>query len=198
MKTELIKLNESTVVKVVEDTRLVMDLDVAANKTAPKQSLSVIFEKPGISAEVLGAFKLSEGQKIDIKTESIHKVPNTQCFVHIKGVLFDDSGSNYVGKIVIEKGAQQTSSYLEDNILVVGENTENISQPILEIEADDVKASHGATTGRIDPGQVFYLKSRGLSDQETQNTIVEGFFESLLARIDDETIRNKVRKRINA
>jgi len=197
MKTEFIKLGENTEVKVTEDTRYVLDVEVFHSKKTKKQSLNVIFEESGVTAEVIGAYRLLQGQQIDLHTQSVHKVPHTNCFIHIKGVLLDKSGSNYVGKIIIEKDAQQTSSYLEDNVLVIGDNTKNESQPILEIEADDVKASHGATTGRVDPSQVFYLKSRGLSEEEAKNTIVEGFFDSLLGKIDDETIRNKVKSKLN-
>lgn len=198
MKTEYIKLRENTEVKVEEDTRFVLDFQVLSKKETKTQSFSVIFEKPGVTAEVLGVYKLSEGQKIDLQTQSIHKVSHTQCFVHIRGVLFDNSESNYIGKIIIEKKAQQTSSYLEDNVLVIGENTRNQAQPILEIEADDVKASHGATTGRIDPAQIFYLKSRGLSEEEAKSTIIEGFFDSLLGKIDDEKIKSEVKSKLNA
>jgi len=195
MKTEFIKLGENTKVKVSEDTQFV--LDVKANGGDLNQSIDVVFEKSGVSAEIIGVFKLLGGEEIGLRTSAIHKVPNTQCFTHIKGVLMDKSSSNYVGKIIIEKDAQQTSSYLEDNILVVGEGTNNISQPILEIEADDVRASHGATTGRINKDQLFYLQSRGLSEEEAQEVIIEGFLNSLLNRIQDETIRNKVKERLN-
>ena len=110
----------------------------------------------------------------------------------MRGVLLDGGKSDYIGKIIIEKPAQQTSSYLDDSVLVVGEDTHNNSQPILEIEADDVKASHGATTGRVDDMQVYYLKSRGFNELEAKNLIVEGFLRATLSRIQDEKVRSKV------
>jgi len=198
MKTKLVKVGPDTQVKVQEDTQFVLDFEGIGRTDKDKaHSLSVVFEKPGVKAEIVGAFKLSESQVLNLATSAIHKVPHTKCLTYIKGVLLDNSSSDYVGKIIIEPKAQQTSSYLEDNVIVVGENTKNKSRPIREIEADDVKASHGATTGRINPEQVYYLRSRGFSKEEAQNVIVEGFFTSLLSRIKDEKIRDKVAKGLN-
>jgi Fe-S cluster assembly protein SufD len=97
-----------------------------------------------------------------------------------------------VGKIIIAKKAFQTNSYLNNKTLVIGEGTKNVTRPILEIEADDVKASHGATTGRVRVDDVYYLTSRGLTKKEAEEIIVEGFFESLVAKIEDEDVREKV------
>ncbi|KKS59963.1 MAG: SufBD protein [candidate division WWE3 bacterium GW2011_GWF2_42_42] len=97
-----------------------------------------------------------------------------------------------MGKIIIAKKAFQTNSYLNNKTLVIGEGTKNITRPILEIEADDVKASHGATTGRVRESDVYYLRSRGLTKKEAEEIIVEGFFESLVAKIEDGDVREKV------
>ncbi len=202
MKTKYVKVGANTVESVKEDTQFVLDVagfDEVSGDGANDQalSLSIIFEEPGVQVEILGAFRLVGSQKIGLQISAIHKVPHTQCFIHINGVLGGNSRSNFIGKIIIEKKAQQTNSYLEDNILVIGEGTNNTSQPILEIDADDVKASHGATTGRINEDQLFYLESRGLSEEEAQDIIIEGFFAGLLDRIQDETIRDKVKGTLN-
>ncbi len=196
MKTQLVSVQENTVLKVVEDTQFV--LGVAEFSPEKNYALSLMFEKPGVEAEIVGIFRLSQGQALNLATSAVHKAPQTKCFTYVKGVLLDNARSDYVGKIIIEKKAQQTSSYLEENVIVVGENTHNNSQPILEIEADDVKASHGATTGRIDDEQIYYLRTRGLSNQEAENVIIEGFFNSLLNRIKDEKIRHKVAEKLYA
>ncbi len=195
MKTELVKVDSETEVKVQEDTQFVLDFEEFGKDVA--YSLAVIFEKPDAKAEIIGLYKLSDSQTLSLATSAIHKVPHTKCFTYVKGVLYDKARSDYVGKIIIESKAQQTSSYLEDNVIAVGKSTQNNSQPILEIEADDVKASHGATTGQINPEQVYYLQSRGFSEEEAKNTIIEGFFNSLLSRIKDEKIRDKVAKGLN-
>ncbi len=195
MKTELVKVGPDTRVKVQEDTQFV--LDFTGFDKDKEYSLSVVFEKPGVEAEIIGLYKLSDSQALNLVTSATHKAPHTKCFTYIKGVLQDKARSDYVGKIIIQPKAQRTSSYLEDNVIVVGKNTQNNSQPILEIEADDVKASHGATTGQINPEHVYYLQSRGFSEGEARDMIIEGFFTGLLSRIKNEKIRDKVAKGLN-
>ena len=192
MKTELIKLKENISLNVAEDTQYVLDF----GKFAPegKYELELVFNTPGVSSEIIGLYKLSKNQTLNLTTIANHQAPNTSCMTHIKGVLEDKTTSDYVGKILIDKKAQQTSSYLADAVLVVGEDTHNNSQPILEIEADDVKASHGATTGRINRDHIYYLESRGFSETEAKGILVEAFFESLLSKIEDEKIKQEVKK----
>jgi Fe-S cluster assembly protein SufD len=179
------------VVSVTEDTQFVLRL--TPHKADTKYIAELVFETEGISAEILGMFSLKKSQFLDLTTITNHKVPHTSCTTKIKGVLADKSKANYVGKIIIAKPAQQTSSFLEHAVLVNGEETTNNSQPILEIEADDVKASHGSTTGRVDASQVYYLMSRGLSQKESQKLIVEGFFDTLLNTVSDEGVREQIR-----
>jgi Fe-S cluster assembly protein SufD len=194
MKTVLVETKEKTNFDLEEDSQLVLSFD----DFSPQKSYQVTlnFKKPGLNGEIIALFRLKEGQDLDLTTIANHLAPHTQCKTTVRGVLEDKSSANYVGKIIINKEAQQTVSYLEDNVLLVGENIKNESRPILEIEADDVKASHGATTGRISPEEIYYLQTRGLSKNEAEKVIVEGFFESLLNRIKDEKIREKVKKKL--
>jgi Fe-S cluster assembly protein SufD len=192
MKTLLVEAEKKMDFNLKEDTQYVLSFPEFSPKKSYKISLN--FVKEGVHGEVLALFRLKEGQAVDLTTESNHQAPHTYCNTAVRGVLGDESSANYVGKIIIGKKAQQTNSYLEDNILVVGDNVKNTSEPILEIEADDVRASHGATTGRIGFEQLYYLQSRGLSKQEAESLIVEGFFASLLSTIEDEKIREQIKK----
>jgi Fe-S cluster assembly protein SufD len=191
MKVELVKVDENKSLSAVEDTQYVLWFPNKMDST--EYTVEVSFEKPGVTAEIIGAYKLNEGESLNLITIANHKVPNTGCTTKIKGVLMDNTNASYIGKIIIAKPAQQTSSFLEDAILVLGNNTKNRSDPILEIEADDVAASHGATTGRIDKDQIYYLQSRGLSSEEAETIIVEGFFESLISSIQDTEVQKNVR-----
>lgn len=175
MKTQVIELQENMQVYAREDTQFVL---VFPNEKSVKLELNIIFEKEGVAAEIIGLYKLSKDQSVDLTTVATHKVPHTSCMTKIKGVLMDRARSKYTGKIVIEKAAQGTSSFLEHNVLVLGDETHNNSEPILEILANDVMASHGATTGRINEDQIYYLTSRGLSRVEAEELIVEGFLKS--------------------
>lgn len=193
MHTQLVKLtpnNAHPKLSVTQDTQYVLDIAEGGYE------VDLVFTTPGVTAELIGVYALKDTQSLNLTTRAIHKVPHTSCVTKLKGVLYDTSVSEYIGKIEIQKKAQHTSSFLEDNVLVLGIGTKNRSDPILEIHADDVKASHGATTGRINKDQIYYLQSRGLSKQEAEDFIVEGFFESLLTQIKDVAIRKEVQAKL--
>ncbi|MBI2659014.1 SufD family Fe-S cluster assembly protein, partial [Candidatus Woesearchaeota archaeon] len=104
--------------------------------------------------------------------------------------------SVYRGLIRIEKEAQKTYSYLENHILKLGDKTLANSIPSLKIDANDVKASHGATVGQIDEEHLFYLMARGLSRVEAEKLIVEGFFEPVIQKIPMEELKEKIREMV--
>lgn len=185
-KAEILKLTQDTKYYVTENVDLVLDLFETTNPV----KLEIIFEKEGVSCHLIGLYVLNNGEKIDIQTSAVHKVRNTSCLQDVRGVLRDDSGSKYIGSIIIEQQASQTESFLDDSVLVLGNGTKNQSDPTLEIKNNDVKASHGSTTGRINEDEIFFLMSRGLSRKESENLIVEGFFEKLLNQIEDVEIRD--------
>ena len=190
MKVELLKAGPNIVLKPLEDTQYVL-------LPSKETSVTIELKKEGISTELVVPFALHDNAKLNLTTKTVHKVPNTSCLVNVRGALFDKATSNYVGKIVINRKAQQTQSFLKEDVLSLGDKTKNHSQPILEIEACDVQASHGATTGRVNEDQLYYLMSRGLSENEAKDLIVEGFFESLLVRIKDARIRKIIKKELN-
>ena len=196
MRSEILSPQENMDIQITEDVQYVLVFeDFSPEK---KYELNFVMEKPGVTAEVMGLYKIGDGQQMNLTTVSNHQAPHTTFRTNVKGILMEGAYSDYVGKIIIAEPAQQTNSYLADDVLVVGEGIKNKSQPILEIEADDVKASHGATTGRVSEEQLYYLQSRGMSRSEAENLIIEGFLESLLAQIVDETIREQVREKVYA
>lgn len=189
MMTKLVTLTKDTVLQVAQDTQFVV-------KVEGEGALTLEFTTAGVSAEILVPYLLKSGDVLKFSTIAKHIARNTSCITKVKGVLQDNCSSDYIGKIIIEEGAQQTSSFLEHNVLVIGDGSKNNSQPILEIAADDVKASHGSTTGRVDEMQVYYLMTRGLSRHEAQEQIVEGFFTSILNEITDATIRSEIGQKL--
>jgi Fe-S cluster assembly protein SufD len=191
-KAEILKLTESLTYKVVEDVDIVLDLFETKNPV----KLEIVFDKPGVSCHLIGMYVLNDGEKLDFTTIAKHETRNTSCLQDVRGVLRDNSDSKYIGSIVIEENASQTESFLDDSVLVLGQGTKNQSEPILEIKNNDVKASHGSTTGRINEEEIFYLQARGLSKKESENIIVEGFFEKLLNQIEDNTIREVIAEKL--
>ncbi len=194
MNTVLVELKNHLEMHAEEDTQYIL---VCQKKDSQiERSFTLILDKEGISAEIIGLYKVGAKEQLKIETSSVHKVPNTSCLTKIMTVLMDNSYFDYTGKIIIDKSAQQTNAYLQDDVLVIGENVKNNSSPILQIDANDVKASHGATTGRIRSDQVYYLMSRGFIREEAERFITEGFFSSLINTIIDDKIREIVRKQI--
>ena len=190
MKTKLIKVTQNEEIKVEHDTQFV--LFPTSYSSEESFTLDFVFTKSGIKAEIIMVYILPEKGMLNVTTIANHKTPSTSCLTKVRGILMDRAVSNYVGKILIDKNAQQTSSFLEDDVLVVGHKTKNNSQPILMIEADDVRASHGATTGRINEEEVYYLATRGLERPEAEQLIVEGFLSKLINEINDEKVREEV------
>ena len=191
-KSEILKLDRNTTYKVTENVDLILDLSEVSGEV----SLDLVFEKEGCSCHLIGMYVLNNGEKLDLKTSARHLARNTSCLQDVRGVLKDNSESKYIGSIIIEKDASQTESFLDDNVLVLGNGTKNQSDPTLEIKNNDVKASHGSTTGRINEEEIFYLSSRGLSKTESENIIVEGFFEKLLNQIEDLEVREEIFQKI--
>ena len=156
------------------------------------------FRNPGASAETNSFFVGSGRQHIDITTNAIHMAPNTTNNISNKGILRDNASSVYRGMIKIDKEAQKTISYLSDNTIMLGEKAIANSIPGLMIDANDVKASHGSTMGQVDESQLFYLRSRGLTKEQAEKLIIEGFIEPSLEAIKDENLRDVFRKIVEA
>ena len=155
------------------------------------------FEGEGAQSENIGIFFGNGDQHIDISTIAHHVVPNTTSNILMKGAMRDSSSSVYRGLIRIEKAAQKTDSYLADHTMLLSEKAFANSIPSLQIEANDVRATHGATVGKIDKDQMFYLTSRGLSENEAERLIVKGFFEHVFQKIVNEELRNRFQEVID-
>jgi Fe-S cluster assembly protein SufD len=110
--------------------------------------------------------------------------PNTESDFAFKGALRDQSSAVWRGMIRVEQDAQKTNAYQENRNLMLSPKAHADSIPGLEILANDVRCTHGATLGRVDREQLFYLMARGLSRQEAERLIVRGFFQDVLDRIE--------------
>lgn len=155
----------------------------------------------GAQAQILGLFIGKNNDEFIIKTTQSHLAPNTKSDLLIKSVLYDSSKLNFDGLIKIEKAAQRSDAYQRNESLVMNTGARVDTKPTLEILANDVRCTHGATIGKIDEEQLFYLNSRGINKKEAERLIIEGFFEGVLSRIKDKNLqgalREKIAKRIN-
>lgn len=112
-----------------------------------------------------------------------HQAPNCRSFQLFKNVLNDFTRSTFEGKIMVRQAAQKTEAFQLNNNLILSDHAHADSKPNLEIFADDVKASHGATVGQLDQEQLFYMKTRGFPDHEAKNLLIFGFCEQVIEMI---------------
>lgn len=154
------------------------------------------FNGQGSQCSNIGVFLGRGKEHIDFTTNMYHNAENTKNDVLVDGILKDESNSVYRGLIKIPKEGQKTNSYLANHILKLGEKTLANSIPSLKIDANDVKASHGATVGQIDEEQLFYLMARGLTREFAEKLIVEGFFEPVIQKIPLEELRERIREMV--
>lgn len=178
---------------------------VFAHKDAQIQSLLVTLggrvarsdvetdlQAEGSHSEMLGIYLGDSNQHFDHYTYQLHAAPHASSDLLYKGALKDKARSVFRGMIRVMPGAQGTDAYQTNRNLILSEDAHADSLPNLEIEADDVRCSHGATIGQQDEQQIFYLMSRGLTREGAEKLIVQGFFEEVLARVPVEGLHERL------
>ena len=148
---------------------------------------------PGGNSKLFGLTFADGRQHLDYQTRQDHTAPHTESDLLFKGVVLDRARTVFRGVLHLRKEAQQTNAYQATHSLLLSPRARADALPILEIEADDVRCKHGSTTGRVDEEQIFYLMSRGLSRQDAQRLIVQGFFETVITEFPVEGVQEKIR-----
>ncbi len=148
------------------------------------------------TAEVNGVTFVSDRQKISSYYTQQHHAQGTHSDLLYKEVLRDEARVIWRGMIKVDPAAQQTDGYQRSDALMLSDDARCDSIPGLEIEADDVKCTHGATTGRVDKEQIFYCMSRGIHRHEAMHMIVEGFFQKVYDRIPVEIVRETLSRTV--
>jgi Fe-S cluster assembly protein SufD len=147
---------------------------------------------PGSTALMSGVFFGDGRQHLDFDTQQNHMAPNTTSDLLYKGALRGRAHSVWQGMIKVFPDAQKTDGYQANRNLILEKTARADSIPGLEIEADDVRCTHGATISQLDPEEVFYIRSRGLPFKETQRLIVQGFFTPVIDRIPLPDVRERL------
>ena len=153
---------------------------------------------PGATSRVTGAYFADGEQHLDYDTFQEHIAPDTESDFAFKGALRDHATAVWRGMIRVEEDAQKTNAYQENRNLMLSPTTHAVPIPGLEILANDVRCTHGATVGRVDRDQLFYLMARGLPRPEAERLIVRGFFEDVLARVELEPVREALATALEA
>lgn len=166
---------------------------------APKffrADLKVNLEESGASAKLYGLNLTQQNNQAHFFAEVKHLAEETHSFQQIKNLSFDHSRTSFEGKIFVDQIAQKTKAYQLNQNLVLSDKAANFSKPNLEILADDVKASHGATFAKIDDEELFYLQSRGISKTNAKVMLIKSFLAEFIALMQDDATQNSLEQEI--
>jgi Fe-S cluster assembly protein SufD len=152
----------------------------------------------GADVRLNGAYFASGNQHMDMRTMQVHKQGHTVSDLLFKGAVRDKARTIYQGMIEVAPGAQQIDAYQTNRNLILNRGARADSIPGLEIKADDVRCSHGATIGHIEPEEIFYLMSRGIPREMARRIVINGFFEEVIARVANADLRDDLRELVEA
>lgn len=161
-----------------------------------RNDINSILHGEGAEAFFNGLYIADNSQHIDNHTQVDHAVPN--CFSNevYKGIMSDESTGVFNGKIIVRPNAQQTNAYQSNKNILLNSKAKIYTKPQLEIFADDVKCSHGATIGKLDEQAMFYLQSRGIPKDVANMMLIKGFISEIIAQISDEKLANYINSRL--
>ena len=146
------------------------------------------------SAFISGIINLKSNQQHEIKTNVNHLEENTKSYQLIKSILNENAKGIYQGKIFVDSKAQKTNGYQLSKAILLNENAEFDAKPELEIYADDVKCSHGSTSGCLDENSIFYLMSRGIKRNDAEKLLINGFIVDAVEKITDLKIKKLIKE----
>jgi len=161
----------------------------AGARQARHESFSQL-QAPGAHSEMLALTVAHDSQEFDQRTLQIHQAPNTGSNLLYKNVLLDTAKTIFSGLIVVDPDAQKTDAYQSNRNLMLSDDAEAHSLPGLEIQANDVRCTHGATSARVDREQEFYLEARGIKPAQARELLVFGFFEEVLAKLENQELHD--------
>ena len=167
---------------------------IAAGGALVREEVKAVLDGEGAEATLAGLYVITGRQHIDNQTTLDHAQPHCSSREVYKGVLDGESSAVFNGKIIVRKDAQKTDSKQSNKNLLLSEKAVIDTKPALEIYADDVKCTHGATIGQIDPEAVFYLRSRGIGRQEARDLLTYAFANDVLERIKYKPLRERLRE----
>ena len=192
-----------TEVLIVQDGQLLRSIDVQAGKRTDM----VLLVMPGVScdikldvrlvgegaeANVYGAYVCGGDEKVKIAVDMYHDVPHCNSRQLFKGIAGGVSKVDFYGKIIVAQDAQRTEAYQENHNILLTDGAKVDTKPQLEIYADDVKCSHGATIGRLNEEEQFYMRSRGISLEDAKVLQMISFIAPVLENIEEHDERDTI------
>src|ERR671915_659710 len=190
-------LHFNTIRSQTEKDATIRSLVVSFGSQLSRTNVEAGLSAAGGDSEMLGLYFADQNQVLDHHTLQDHIAPNAHSDLLYKGALRDESIAVFSGLIRVEPGAQKTDAYQTNRNLILGtDDAFAVSLPNLEIMADDVKCSHGSTTGQVDETDLFYLMSRGIPRREAEKLVVFGFFGEVTSRIPLRGLKEKLDRAI--
>lgn len=162
-----------------------------------RNDVNVLVNGQNAETNLNGAYLVKNNQLVDNHTIVDHLVANCQSNELYKGVLYDKATAVFNGKVFIRPDAQKINAFQSNGNVLLSDDASVNSKPELEIYADDVKCSHGSTTGQLDENAVFYLRARGLSEKSAKELLVSAFISDVLNKIENEEVLNFTHSYLN-
>ena len=161
-----------------------------------KLDIEINLNEENSNSSVFSALNLMNNEHQEIKTRINHNTPHCHSYQKVKNVLNGESKGVYQGKIFVKNIAQKTDAYQLSKALILNDTAEFDAKPELEIYADDVKCSHGSTSGSVDLNLIHYLKSRGIPEKEAYQMLIKGFLSEILEKLSAGKIKDFVQKKL--
>ncbi len=186
---------ELLTVELAEDAKVKLGYVDLGGKLV-RNDVHVDLAEPGASCELFGIFIAAEGQHIDNHLRIDHSAPRTVSQEAFKSIIGDRGHGVFNGKVVVHRNAQKIDATQSSDNLLLSDRGEIDTKPELEIYADDVKCSHGATVGQLDEDQLFYLRSRGVDAETARGLLTFAFANDILRRLGMAKLRERVTRRV--
>ena len=174
---------------------------VALGSSWSRTDYNVNFKEPGATCELKGLYTVAKQQLNDIHLDINHAVPGCTSRELFKGILYGEGRAVFDGHVIVDKQSQRSDASMKNDNLILTDNAEVNTKPQLEIYADDVKCSHGTTVGQLDEQQLFYLRSRGIEENQAKKILCQGFASEIIDAINEpifqEQVKNILAERLN-
>jgi len=174
------------------DSRLVSH-SIALGAALARNDIATNFAAQGCQAQLNGLYLAGGRQHVDHHTRVDHSKPGGMSREHYRGILDGGSRAVFNGRVIVHKDAQRSDAHQDNHNLLLSKDAEVDTKPQLEIYADDVKCTHGATVGSLDEAQMFYLRSRGIQEATAKSLLVYAFAHDVIERVRLSPLRNRIR-----
>ena len=176
------------------DNSITRNIDISKQSCPLEAKNNIVVEQvgEGCSTEIYALAYLHGDEQVTAETHVTHAVGGGTSNQLVKFVLADRARGSFIGDLKISPDAQKTEALQTNRNLLLSEDAEMRTRPQLEIYADDVKATHGASTGQLDESALFYMQQRGIDKQKARQLLVNAFMKDVLATISDEKIREQL------